>query len=67
MQEQAWQIWNLRQIQKFVLARGKMREVEKKPAQIRAKVAELKWHSCPWSTVVVKTKKKDGYSSEHNE
>lgn len=30
----------------------------KKPAQIRAKAAELKWHSCPWSTVVVKTKKK---------
>lgn len=44
-----------------------MREGEKKPAQIRAKVAELKWHSCPWSTVVVKTKKKDGYSSERNE
>lgn len=35
-----------------------MREGEKKPAQIRAKVAELKWHSCPWSIVVVKTKKK---------
>lgn len=30
----------------------------KKKAQIRAKVAELQRHSCPWSTVVVKTRKK---------
>lgn len=30
----------------------------KKIAQIRAKVAELQRHSCPWSTVVVKTRKK---------
>lgn len=38
-----------------------------KKAQISAKVAGLKWHSCPWSTVMVKAKKKDGYSSECSE
>ena len=41
-----------------VCARKRKNEERKKKAQIRAKVAGLKWHSCPWSTVVVKAKKK---------